>query len=529
MSIWKYIWNLLSNLFNWDPKEGEKKKELRKMSQYLLSISPPYYRQSTKQVLPGFARVLYEYAYYLQFIRELFQKTIHHNDHKLAERFHNYLIECHLPENEQLKHHHFAYEELYARLVNALSPREEINKINHEFKEYIKLFDKPEFDVIDNHLNELNKFSTLCQHNFNNFLVMFDPHITISHKKRKPSFNPVQGFHIIPDLLDLYFIIADFSLSSCIEQNIFLLIERLKPKNSDNVKDKMKTILRRIDVIQKKYLKPSLLLALLRVIKNDPAFTADINEEKIPYLKHHTDKLNSQFTKNMNRLLKEVNENALMKEIDALLGSRQLVPISGYNDTENDFLQRHGLHTFNYVKPLTILKNFIISHYGKKEIALITKLLFEGFFENKLFRNNISEVFNGCNDSLGRITEFEKSLLVDETSPLSRIHHIFEGKGHTETDSEDFAILIDVIDKKAGGILEKETNLFYSLSSHLFEIIDDSKKKSPSIVSNIRVIGGNNNSDLIKSLTECYEHINKLISIIQNFTIIQDNVKKLSE
>jgi hypothetical protein len=152
MSIWKYIWKLLSNLFNWDPKEAEKRKKLKKIFQHLQSFSPPYYMQSTKQVLPGFARAVYEFAHYLQFVRELFEKTILHHDHKLDERYNNYLIECHLPENERLKHHTFTYKELYKRLVNSLSTNEEIKKINYEFKEYVKHFDKPEFEIINNHL-----------------------------------------------------------------------------------------------------------------------------------------------------------------------------------------------------------------------------------------------------------------------------------------------------------------------------------------------------------------------------------------
>ncbi|MBN1698910.1 MAG: hypothetical protein JW881_15440 [Spirochaetales bacterium] len=529
MNLWKYIWNLLSNLFNWDPKAAEQRKELKKIHARLQSLSPQYYRPQTQQVLPGFARVVYEFAHTLLFVRSLFEKTILQSDQKLARRYHDYLIECHLPEDERLKRQYFEHKALYGRLVSAVSAEEEIKKINHEFREYIKLFGKPGFARIDLSLNELYRFVTLCQHNFENLLAYFSPDIDISRKKGKPSFKPVQASNIIPELLDFYFISADLPLSGDIEKNIFLLLDRLKLKDGDKVRDRMKTVLTRIESIQKRYLTQSILLSLLQAIKSDPDFTAETSDENIPYMKRYLDTLNGRFTKNLDTALKELNENALVKDIKELLNGQPLVPILGYNDDECDMLHRNGLPAFTNVKPLTILKNFILRHFGQTQKSAITKLLFEGYFEDRQFRINLSDIFNGCNESLNRIADFEKSMIDDASSPLAKIHSAVEGGNPEGSDPEDLGMFIDAIDKRAAMILEKEINLFNSLATRLFEIIGDAKQKHPSIVNNIRVIGGDSNSELLSGLIENHDRIRKLISIIQNFTIIHENVKKLAE
>jgi hypothetical protein len=77
------------------------------------------------------------------------------------------------------------------------------------------------------------------------------------------------------------------------------------------------------------------------------------------------------------------------------------------------------------------------------------------------------------------------------------------------------------IDDKTGEYIEIISNHFNRLYMQLVELLDDYKRKNPDLVSNLKVLGGSRNSELIKLLMDRTQDISRFISIMKNFTIIQ--------
>ena len=65
------IKSIFDTLLIRDPKELQRRRELRKIHDYLKSLKPSYYKQSSGEVLPAFAVILLDFARILRPICEL--------------------------------------------------------------------------------------------------------------------------------------------------------------------------------------------------------------------------------------------------------------------------------------------------------------------------------------------------------------------------------------------------------------------------------------------------------------------------
>ena len=204
-----------------------------------------FYKQSTSQILPQFARTLLTFLQYLHPLKELIYKTLLNENDRLAEKFKEYLIEFRLEEKMQLKKQNFTYDKIQTRLFNTVALRTETEILNKEFAEFIKLFSGPEFSTFDSEFTALEHFISLCRHDFIRLLMYFDPDITLS-PRYKPRFAPCIGHHANQDLMDLFFIFAELNMILGIDKNssesdikkaYFNLVKRFTPeKHGDQFK-----------------------------------------------------------------------------------------------------------------------------------------------------------------------------------------------------------------------------------------------------------------------------------------------------
>jgi hypothetical protein len=521
MSFWKRIWNILSALFNWDPEEAAKRKELNKLYRYLHSINPPFFNKNTGEILPGFAKIVFALTRYLVPVQNLLIKTILNKDFKMAELYKNYLIEAQLPESDQQKRHTFSDKIVKERIFDSVSGKDELTKIKQEFQDYIKLVTTPEFSMVNKELDEFYKFVAICQHNFEPLLSSFDQELIISSNSYTPKFKSVHGSDLIPELMDLYYITADFTLLPVIENYLSQLIDRLRIANAETVKKKISRLLSRIDKILKTYLKPEILLCLLRVVKNDPGFIADISKESSDHIEKYVSKMTNNFRQMMDRILREISENNIQQDLNNLFETETLIPPEGYNDSERDYFLEKGLETFTHIKPFTILKNYILTIFEGKSKNVFSKLLFEGFFDDKAFQNNLSDSFYTCVRATGKIEQFETGLTEKETSSLQTIHTELQ---KLERDKEVIDKLNNIIagtNQRASVVIEEETNKFNKLFIQLTHVMNDTKERNPTYISNIRVIGGNKNNEFLSDFVEAYGKLDQFLKIMRNFTVIR--------
>ncbi len=516
------IKEIFFNIITRDPKELQKRKELKKIYDFLKTIKPPYYKASHSLVLPGFANILLEFVKTVRPLCDLLSKTINSQNEKLASLYRKHLIESRLSENEQEKIRNLTYESVKERILKTAHPEDELKIIGNEIQEIIKTLSSPQFNSFDLQYNQLEKLSALCKLNYQKLLNLFDSKFQITDLKRKPNFTPTTGELILNDLLDIYYVLWGFNPELALEDNLTILYKRLTKTDKEEASLKLKKIISRLKQLLKKHFSQSTILFLIRAIKEDPFFSPDVDKDFQQYLSIYKEQLMSQYTQIRDRILRERRENAIQQDIESLFGQADLLTIEGYSKNESEMLQREGFEGFKYVKPLQIIKSFSVAKFEKSIGENVNKLLVEGFFENKMFQNTLSNAYHACSEILSNISKFEEEVKGEGKYSINGIKKYLASEATKEKAKPIVKRLIDGIDAKALSIIEESTNSYYKLATTLTEILNDFKQNSPTYISNIKVIGGIKNREFIASLVNDYNDIVKLIRIMKNFTIIRE-------
>jgi hypothetical protein len=525
IKILKRIKEFFSLLLAGNSREYNRKKDLKQIYKLIKQHKLIFYKQSTGQLLPQFARTLFSFLQYLRPLKELIYKTILNENDRLSEMYKDYLIEVRLEEETQLRKQNFSYDKIRERLYNSASLKTETEILNKEFIEFQKLFSGSEFANFDAEFGSLERFVALCRHDFIRLLMFFDPDVTISNSY-KPNFSACIGHHANQELMDLYFVFADLNLSLGIEKNLVFLLKRLKKKISSNDAVKINKLVTSMDNIFKTYLSPDIVLALLRAINTDPALTIKTDKADKTFLDVYKSKLSSRYQMDVEKVTRECSEREILSDLNQLFSGKELLEIDGYEDELAKMLQTESFNSFNHIKPLSIVKSFTVLHFEKKIQETIKKIVINGFFEQKEFKERFIRLFHSCQGTREAISQFEHTLTTPGEVSISKIRKYLVDYKSGKSVGYSLNKLIETINNMAMKIIEDYTNIFYSFQGVIAEIINDAKQHSPLLISNIKVIGGDRNQEFSGNLLDSFKDIQTFTGIMKNFTIIRPHIEK---
>ena len=103
---------------------------------------------------------------------------------------------------------------------------------------------------------------------------------------------------------------------------------------------------------------------------------------------------------------------------------------------------------------------------------------------------------------------------------IENLHKYINLHIHGKVVNSPLRNLVSAIDARANEIIEDLTNQLNVFFTALAAIVDDMKQRHPALINNIKVIGGDNNSDYMKMLVERYHDMEKFLAIMKRFTII---------
>jgi len=520
---------LLEKLKNWfarvlarDPEEGRRRAEIHKLQASLAELRPPYYRAKQNLVLPGFALAIYRFYSLLRPFAELVRATVANTDLKISQRYFDYLVDCRLPSAEQARKRFFAYDGMSERVQSAIKRDEELEAIQGEFNSFLSALDALGSRAVDADLFVVDRFVDLCRHDYERIIGLFDPSANLDDPRYKPDFIPVSGEQLLPELVDFYYLTESFSFSQQVKENVFRLLEKRRPTGFDAAqKGKIDKLFSQLDKELTERLGKDLLLALLRVIKNDPVYSPSTPRERREFLDAYRRRLVTQFEKDRERILREQHESAIATDIRSLFEDEAILEIDGYDEEHDSLLRQESPNGFAWIKPLRIMKTFIAVHFEPQLKESVKRVLVEGYFDNKGFQNNLANILYQCERSGGRITEFEEQLRGTGRVSLVAMKRYIEEMRRGKDIGSFLSRLVDAINGKAQGIVEDETALFSMLEESMGALIADYKRSSPDLITNIRTFGGGRNREIMAIIQTGKERIAILVKILRNFTRAQ--------
>lgn len=521
-SFFDYLQDIFISLFSRSPEEAERRRALRALAEQLRQVQPPIYRRSTGQLLPAFGYNLLQLTYLLAPLGELFAKTLYNEDKGLAERYREHLAVARLPDAQALLLPGFSLTSMQERALAAESPTRELEKISQEFGELLDCLSSPAFYSFDLDCTATDRLASLCRHDLGRLFALFEPGFDPAQKGRRPSFQPVGLKKALKELLDLYFILAGIELSEGVEGNLLALLDRLERERAAASRDKVRTILARLGKLLQHELQPQLLLALIRLAQEDPRFSPETVKEQLPCLQAVKDNLKAEFQKDLERVRWEINENAIGGDLKILFGAAELLEVPGYDEETSRALGFRGYEGFSRVKPLRILKSFILAHFERSLRDPFKRLLVEGTFANRIFENMCNDNLHRCEELHARLLELEENLRGGAAGgeKLSRFLQLHDqGKPVAPL----VVKTVDAVEASVRRLVDEGSAFFYNLSVLLGEVLHDARQKAPALVINVRGIAGRANKEYLAALDSCLGSLKLFIKVMRNFTDIRES------
>jgi hypothetical protein len=516
-SLLDYLQDIFLALFIRDPQAVEKRKQLRSLYEKIRRVHPMYYRRATGQVLPQFAEAIEQLAGLLRPLREIFDKTLGHEDAKLAQRYADFMLVSRLPGHLQETYTALGFSSLRQRILSAPDPPGELAAVEGKVQELLQYLSGAELQGFEQEYTATQRLVSLCRHDLSHLLSLFGPRSADA----RTSYQPAVGEELLQELLDLYFILSGLELSPGVERNIGSLLERLARERAEEARKKLRTVFQKLYLLLDEHLRAGTVLVLIRLIQRDPHYVPQIMREEGPAIESFRNRWLITFQRSRDRVRWLLRENEVSEDLKALFAGADLLEIEGYPEGIDQALQQRELEGFVHFRPLRIMKSYILMHFERELRDLVKRLIVEGKFENRIFQNMLTNTFFGCEGVRDRIHEFEQALQSDGPQSARRLPKYLELLGQGKPVQSMLSTVLEGIESSSRRLVEEGANLFYNLCVILLEILNDARQKTPVQISNIKSLGGRRYPELLARLSSGYNNLFLFTRIMKNFTTIQ--------
>ncbi|HKL85159.1 MAG TPA: DUF5312 family protein, partial [Treponemataceae bacterium] len=359
----------------------------------------------------------------------------------------------------------------------------------------------------------LNDF---CQFDFNGFFSNFDPafktHSGQTTTVDNPSFKPLEVAEVIPQMMDLHYLFSRLDIS----KPILDLLGELEAKKQNvelttNITSRMERIFQALlYLIQKKISKENI-LGIIRLVKNDPDFVPEQPSLVVNHIEEYKQRLTEFFHSDSRKLLKEQQSNEIQVLINETFGNRALEKLTGYTDTTNQLLQEFTPFSLEWIKPLEIIKTFLVHFFMPHYRQFLHSIIVEGYFANRSLQSSFAASFSYCEYIPAKLREFEQ-LFEDNNSCSLKIMTGYLTELQKGMDFETpLRKMVENMNKHARELVQKSVTQLSEVFNFSLIIIEDNKKPLPDYITNIRMLAGSTKN------AESFSFLEKEQAVFRNF------------
>lgn len=523
MSLLQAISDFFESLFNKNSPEVQKKIQLRKLDNELRSQEPLVFKNG--KLLPNFAETIRLLYLNTKPLNTLMTDTIYGPDIPRNMRFEHQLVLTGFNEQNQQLVESLEYESRKQQLFNsAMTTSQIFDKQHKTLDKIIHELNTETFVKIDRDLNTLHQLGDFCRFNFVTILQIFDPNFVSADPRYQPSYQEISIERVANILEDLYFITKGMNLTVS-TMNAITALASLRAGGSALQEDSesIRENLKKIAYILKHVISPERIRLMICYAKGDLNYTPANAEYKESARKHFSEMLQNKFKADEQRIKTEMKDAKINSELSNLFGTTDLLTLNGYNNDTNAKLLANAQMTFAWIMPMRILKTFLAMYMSDSIKALLNDIIVEGFFNNPQFKSDFAADIFAALESSNEVQEFENSFNRGEQNSTTTL----DGYIHdSHNDPEFFKKLEQMvvnINNQANKLISREINNLNKVSKHIDSLLQDSKKPTSEIISNLKVLmmssRNRDNTDLLEQQFPKWE---LFFEIMKNYAIISN-------
>ena len=519
------IKDLFEGLFFSSSPEYQKKRQLKGYALELKKLNPPLYHTG-KILLPAFGSLLYQLYHFLQPVKAVLDKTVNSPDIRASEKYQNLFFEAILSEEQTKQQRSFNFQArnlLLSKCKNYQETEHTLQEQIHGFKSFMRLFTTPAFKTREQELIKLFFLSDLCDFDYASFLNRFNNKLQLTAGApasiSQDNFEEVFAGDVVKNLLDFQFIVRNVSITQTTINNVVFLA-RSAGNFTDEMGAKLEKTLHTVETILANQLKRNTIPMMLKLIQEDPNFEEKITVSEAKPLQEYIDRISENFQADSKRLLKITKETNITGLIEKCFGSTPLKPLEGYNDAINDAIQNLSTISFDWVKPMQLLKAFTEMYFETHYKTFLKSLLIEGFFANKQIEGQYAAIYRSCEMLLGKIKNFEQLFKPKGQCSLVEIQGYIAEIEKGKDMKKQLQKIVEIANMQAKVVVQTGSKAYADLYAFTEHLLDDIKAPTSELITNIKALVVSSKNKESFARLEQDRHIFALfLEIMKNYAV----------
>ncbi len=522
MGFFSSLFNFIESLFAGLSPESKQKQDIRKIEAELKLLQPPVYKNGA--ALPAFAEAFRLLQIHTKPIETVLSSTFKNQDINIRNHYASILVETGLSDRAKAAKEKISYENRKSDFFAVSNEQRIIDSQRHDLELIQREVMSPLFSQIERTLQSLDRLYDLCTFAFTPLIRQFDSNYMPESLDNEHHYIEVPIETIEKKLLDFYYVTGNLSITASMGRALCALsMCANNGETTEKAQEELLSNLRKVANILHKILTPQLITQFMRIIRNDVNFIPKTSMENRRYISEYNERIKKQFENDTQRIQLELQNELIEKETKSLFTDKPLLELEGYNQNNNTLFQQCGAGSFLWIMPLQIIKSFEAFYISDKVKALLNDLVVEGFFNQPQYKTDFSAIVYNCVEGSGNIAAFENSFTKGQPNDTLLMTGYLRDSRTNPDFLKNLTQMINNINKEAKKLIQTEVSAIYQLWQKLQELIPDSKKPQPELISNLKVLFiSPRNRDNAEFLETSFPQWSIFLDVMKNYAIIGD-------
>lgn len=500
-----FFQNLIESLFGGNDPEAIKRRMLKNIAKNLSKTKYHFYKQSSHEADPTFAKYFYEIYKVISPAQLMFQNSTPNSLKKIV-------IDYAMNDTQKA-----AYDSISENSIMELAKTKDIKEVeataNSTMESLFSAFDNAKSSKVDMLYSKLMLFSNFCQYDFYFLLKKFDGNFKERNFSGVPNFRPITGTYIAEDLKN--FIAVAWCIPFEVEwDDVFKLLRAVKGVEPVTLPVWKKVMARLRQLRDKKVLE-----MMVQLITENPSWRETPRNDDYRIV----DDFISDTRKQVETCLSNLKAKQTAGKIDSIISqvfTNDTEPLKYYNTSNSSVFERKDLDGYLYAEPLMYLRQFLLE-YTKKEVRELSDIiLVRGEWTNQQLATPMSEAYHKLLGLSEKIAALDQKMSEDGGELGYKLKTLLP---RVERDKESRNIIRTVLkdaNNAAATIIKASMQYFISYDRNLKMCLEDFVKMPRSeLLMNWKELDKYADGKLKEMCVDAYKKIYLFVQLLQNYPV----------
>ena len=468
-----FFQSLFSNLFKSSNPEAEKKRKLKAIAKAFSKTKyHSFYRASTIEVLPPFAKLFYDIYKIVSPAQAVFKSNQNPNLYKYQ------VINYSLSEKQVNLLEHFDQQKII-ELTRKVPLQQAQTQLEEEFSIFSSEFDNERMNKTENLYKAFSVLQDFCCYDYYVLLKKFSSSLQEFNFNTTPVFEKINGEYITDDLKDFCSVAYAITDDNLIWNELFAFLKATQSTETISLGN-WKKIIARIRNIQQS----NAFELMIRHISGNTDYATMISSRYSSLIEPYMDKIQEEMRTTLSKIGNQQKENKAIQICEQIFGNTDFQTLHFYISGANETFSKKELSLYLYTEPLNYLKAFLIEYVKKDIREFYDVVVVRGQWDASL-ANPMSNAYQELLKISDEITAFDNDLSEDGASGL-KIKNLLPKTAHDPGAENIINRVISDSNEQARSFIITSAQDLVTIGKTLKQLIEDYSKQKPEIVQNWR-------------------------------------------